>query len=981
MISSASRRTLELRAQLTRRLPCEVRFDDMTRILYSTDASNHQVEPLGVAFPEQEDHLEAILEAAIEMQVPVLPRGAGTSLAGQAVGDALVVDCSRHLRTIHRIDPDVRTAEVGPGVTCSALNAAVRPYGLMFGPDPASGDRATIGGMIGNNASGSHSICYGMTADHLLEADILLGDGTRLRLGQPTQVEALERARSSGTEGRFFTSLLEIRRKYSNVVELRWPRTWRRASGYSLNYLTGFSPRRPEGWYAPSAPYPPEVGLNLTALLCGSEGTLALVRRAKVRLVPAPPAVVLAILSFPDVESACDAAPALLAQSPSAVELIPRTLLERARQVPGYARKLTFLEGDPGALLIVEIAGDSLAEATARAAQLAREGRIMTSAAAQADLWDVRKAGLGLLMSMPGDIKPVPFIEDVAVPVEHLGEYVREVNRVLRSHGTSGEWYAHASAGCLHLRPLINLKSARDRQAMTAIAGEVLELVVGMQGVMSGEHGDGLSRTAYNARLFGPEIAGAFAELKRAFDPLGLLNPGKVVPAENATASAASDLRLPSAVSLPTHFAYTREGDFAHAVDACNGQGECLKMSGVMCPSFQATRDEADSTRGRANALRAVLSGGLPADALAGKDLHSVLDLCLECKACKSECPSAVDMARLKAEYLAYYQAHHGVPLRSRLFGEIARVARLAQPWAPLVNRMESSKTARRLLQAALGISRERSLPRFARESFTRWFARRESRVGGREVALFVDTYTETICPEIGRAAVSVLEACGCRVTLARGQVCCGRPMISKGMLDRARQQADINLRALQPLAARGIPILGLEPSCILTLRDEYLELFPRDPRALALASSAVLIEEYLTTPGAHGRRPIDDLPPVGRNETVLVHGHCYTKSLVGTAPMLAMLESVAKHVHEVESGCCGMAGSFGYEAEHAELSNAIGEMRLFPAVRSGAREGLAICAAGVSCRTQIWDGAGIRAVHPIEIIARSLDKRGAPGV
>ncbi len=626
---------------------------------------------------------------------------------------------------------------------------------------------------------------------------------------------------------------------------------------------------------------------------------------------------------------------------------------------------------------MVEFAGEDLAEATAHAGRVSREGKLLTSPAAQADLWAVRKAGLGLLMLMPGDIKPVPFIEDVAVPVERLGEYVREVNRLLREHGTRGEWYAHASAGCLHLRPLINLKSAVDRERMAAIASDVVDLVGAMHGVLSGEHGDGLSRTAFNARLFGSEIAAAFTELKQAFDPLGLLNPGKVVPSIVAPASLVADLRLTSTLSMPTHFAYTREGDFAHAVDGCNGQGECLKTSGVMCPSFQATRDEAHSTRGRANALRAVLSGGLPTDGLAGKELHAVLDLCLECKACKSECPSAVDMARLKAEYLAYYQAEHGVPLRSRMFGEIAQIARLAQPLAPLVNRLAEASPTRRLMEATIGISRRRSLPRFARERFSRWFARHTPAPGDREVVLFVDTYTETICPEVGRAAVAVLEACGCRVVTASGQVCCGRPMISKGLLDRARQQADLNLRALSPAAGRGIPILGLEPSCILTLRDEYLELFPGDRRALAVAASALLIEEYLTTPDANGRRPVDSLPTAGRVGTILFHGHCYTKSLVGTAPMQAMLETVGQSVEEVDSGCCGMAGSFGYEAEHVELSEAIGELKLFPAIRDGVRRGATICAAGVSCRTQIADGTGARAIHPIEVVARGLAAGG----
>lgn len=963
----------ELQLELGQRLDCDFKFDPITRALYSTDASIHQVDPVGVAFPRREEDLTAIVEAASAMDVPLLPRGAGTSLAGQAVGAALVIDCSRHLREIYRIDPEERLAEVAPGVSCATLNSRAQSHGLMFGPDPASGDRATFGGMIGNNASGAHSICYGMTADHLLVADVILANGARIRLGRPTEREALEKAAGDGCEGQLYRELLRIRQAYAPAVEAHWPQVWRRASGYSLNYLTGYSPIRPAGWYAPGEPYPAEPGLSLTGLLCGSEGTLALIQRATVRLVPKPACTVLVLLSFPDIESACDYAPCVLEMSPAAVELIPRTVLERAREVPGFARKLTFFGGNPGALLVVEFAGDNPKEVAASASRLSHLGKALTTSEAQADLWSVRKGGLGLLMLVPGDVKPIPFIEDVAVPVDRLGEYVRRVNRLLAEHGTHGEWYAHASAGCLHLRPLMNLKSSEDRAKMLEIADAIVELVTSMRGALSGEHGDGLSRTQFNGRLFGTDITHAFLELKQAFDPRNLLNPGKIVPSDSAPASLVSDLRPPVRQGFTTHFAYRREGDFAHAVEGCNGQAQCLKMRGLMCPSYQATREEVCSTRGRANVLRAALSGALAPESLTWPEVRDVLDLCLECKGCKAECPSAVDMARLKAEYLELFQAQHGVPIRSRIFGEIARVASLAQPLSSVVNALSSARPTRRLLERTLGISSSRTLPKFAHERFSRWFSRRQAKTAGPEVVLFLDTYTETICPDVGKSAIAVLEACGYCVRLARGQSCCGRPMISKGLLDRARQQADRNLDALAPLADRGFPIIGLEPSCILTLRDEYLEFFPTDTRARSVARAAVLIEEFLTLRDEDGQRPIDQISTTSRVDQILFHGHCYTKALVGTASMRELLQQAGGAVKEIESGCCGMAGSFGYEAEHAHLSMAIGELNLFPAVREGAANGATVCASGISCRTQILDGTGVRAIHPIELVAAAL--------
>jgi Fe-S oxidoreductase len=593
----------------------------------------------------------------------------------------------------------------------------------------------------------------------------------------------------------------------------------------------------------------------------------------------------------------------------------------------------------------------------------------------------VRKAGLGLLLSVPGDTKPITFIEDVAVPVEHLGEYVREMDRIIASEGTSGEWYAHASAGCLHLRPMINLKTERGLRQVRTIAEAAVKLAIRMRGSVSGEHGDGLSHTEFNARLFGDEIMGAFRELKQGFDPNGLLNPGKIIPEAGAGAPRHGidrELRFgPSYATIPvnTVFAYHREGDLAHAVESCSGLGVCRKTDGVMCPSYQATLDEVHSTRGRANALRAALSGRLPATALTSREMHDVLDLCLECKGCKAECPTAVDMARVKAEFLNLYQAEHGVPIRSRMFAEIAAVTRLAVRLAGPTNAVMRAIPVRWMMEKMLGISRRRVLPRFASRSLRKTLRSRQSLVEpGRKVVLFADTFSDMNTPEVGMAAVRVLEAAGCSVEIAPRQGCCGRPMVSKGLLQRAKEAARANIEALYPYADQRIPIVGLEPSCLLMLRDEYLEFFPDDRRAARVASVTRLIEEYLTEPDGEGRRPIDRLPIARRLPSVVFHGHCHAKALVGSRPMFDMLGAAAEDVREIDSGCCGMAGSFGYEAEHYSLSMQIGGMRLFPAVREGIGRGATLAAAGTSCRAQIRDGTGATALHPIQLLAEALE-------
>lgn len=965
----------EIQAALRQRMKGEVSFNPYTRVLYSTDGSIYQIDPLGVAFPQHDEDLFAIVEVAANFKVPIVPRGAGTSLAGQVLGQGLVVDCSRHLNKILDLDPEQGTAWVEPGVVCAALNRATREYHLMFGTEPSSSDRASMGGIMGNNATGAHSIRYGMSADHLVAADVVLSDGSGARFETLSEDQVKRQAHSNSLTGRIVATALDMRQWYTDLIQHKWPKTWRRASGYNLDYLTGYT-IAPPTWHLSPAQHLPG-GLNLAPLLAGSEGTLALFRKLEVNLVRRPAHKILVILGYDSVAEACDASPELLELHPYAIELIPASILDRALTIPAYSRKLSWLRERKEALLAVEFDGETEAQAVRNAAALKGSGQLLRSPEGQAEFWAIRKAGLGLLLSLPGDTKPITFIEDLSVPVESLGAFVREVDAILAHHGTHGEWYGHASAGCVHLRPLMNLKTSHGVTSMRDIAESVAKQVTIIGGALSGEHGDGLSRTEFNALLFGSELMGAFRDLKIAFDPHNRFNPGKIVCLEeSAPPLMDQNLRYgPSyvTVALDTQFAFRREGDLAHAVEDCVGAGVCRKEDGLMCPSYQATRREQDLTRGRANALRAALSGALPPGSLTSRELYEIFDLCLECKGCKAECPTGVDIARVKAEFLAFYQAEHGLPLRSKLFGEIHTIARLAQPFAGIVNTLNRSLPMRWFLERFVGISRERKLPAFRSQGFRHWFQRRNRKGDGDSVVLFVDTYSESMVPEIGRAAVEVLEAAGYRIILCKKQECCGRPMISKGMLSRARRVAAKNLELLAPYAAKGLPILGLEPSCILTLRDEYLEFFPQDSRAEMVASQALLIEEFLAMPGADGSRPIDRLSLRPHSIPWLLHGHCYAKALVGIHPTLEMLRASRGELDEIPSGCCGMAGSFGYEVEHTKLSYMIGELKLFPAVRKGLGQNAQILTHGFSCRTQIHDGTGADSLHPIQALAACL--------
>jgi FAD/FMN-containing dehydrogenase/Fe-S oxidoreductase len=937
----------------------DVRFDHVSRVLYSTDASIYQIMPVGVVLPRGPEDIAATLRIAREEGVPVIPRGGGTSLAGQAVGRAIILDCSRYMDRILALDAAARWARVQPGVVQDVLNLAAAPHGLRLGPDTATSNRATLGGMMGNNSSGARAIVYGKTGDHVQELRVLLIDGSELHLRRPTPQALGQRPPAGGREGALYAVAARIAHEHRAEIEARFPRLTKRVSGYALDALLADP-------------------TDLIALLVGSEGTLGVVVEARVGLVPRPRHAVVAVIHFADLFDSFQAVPLILAHRPSAVEVIDRMVLEMTRAQLEYARRMTFVQGDPDALHIVELSGDDPDELRARLEALAADLRAAGAGyavvpaltpAEQDNIWRVRKAGQGLLQGIKGDTKPITFIEDTAVPPERLAPYMRAVRAALDRHGVRAAFYAHASVGCIHVRPLINLKVRGEIETMKAIAAEVGELVLAYGGTMSGEHGDGLVRSWFIERFFGPRLYGAFREIKRAFDPPGLMNPGKIIDAPPIDAA----LRYGPAyrtMAVPTIFDWSQDGGFARAVELCSGVGACRKTTeGVMCPSYMVTREEEHSTRGRANLLRAVLAGVLPPSELTGRRLYEALDLCLACKACKAECPAAVDMAKLKAEVLARYRGTHGLPLRDWAFGHVRALARAGSAAAPLANWLAAQRPVRWALHVAGGVDRRRPLPALAREDFRRWWRRRERAArapapsGARgTVALFADTFTLYSEPSIGRAAVELLERLGHTVVLPPVG-CCGRPMISKGLLRQAARAAARNVAALWPLARAGVPIVGLEPSCILTFRDEVPDLVPGEA-ARALARHTLLIDEFLAR--EHRRAPLPFR--AGRRGSVLLHGHCHQRALAGTAAAREVLQAAGFAVEEIDSGCCGMAGSFGFEREHYELSMAVGERRLLPAVRA-LPASVPVVAMGVSCRQQIRHGAARQALHLVELL------------
>jgi FAD/FMN-containing dehydrogenase/Fe-S oxidoreductase len=970
----------DLEQALRKVIAGDVRFDPFSKLLYSTDASMYQVEPLGVVVPRDAADVQAALEVARQHHVAVLPRGGGTSLTGQTVNRALVLDFSAHLNQVLEVNTDELWARVQPGLVQDELNHHVRPFGLLFGPDTSTSNRATLGGMLGNNSGGSHSITYGLTVDHVIEVTALLADGTRVVFKELSPGEFEAKRALATLEGDVYRAVARLRDAYTEEIGRRYPPYWRRVAGYNLTELLAGPEsavfRHPTGGAAPangSAARP----FNMARLIVGSEGTLVTILEAKVRLCRRPRATALDVIHYRDMLEALESSQPILETGPHAVELTDKLILDLARGNIEQSQRMGFVQGDPEAILIVEYAGDSTAEVRGKvdALEALRQRRhfgyaasVAVDSAEQQSIWKLRKAGLGLLLGMKGDKKPIAFVEDTCVEPRHLAEFVPRFQQIFAKHDTVGAYYGHCSVGCLHIRPVIDLKTPRGLEQVRAIADEIFDLVGEYHGTISSEHGDGRARSPYLERMYGPAIMQAFRELKGAFDPENRLNPGNIV----ASPSVTEHLRYGTSYRTwepKTLLDFSGQGGFAAAIEMCNGVGVCRKkLEGTMCPSYMVTKDEEHSTRGRANALRAVLSGKVPAAEFTGRRLYEVMDLCLECKGCKAECPSNVDMAKLKYEFLHHYFEANGLPLRNRLFGRIAELNEMQARAPRLSNWLARRAVGRRLLGAMAGIDPRRPLPALAPQTFTHWFARhRPAPTAPRgEVVLFHDTFVTYNTPAIGQAAVALLEHAGYRVLLA-DKKCCGRPMISKGMLTQAREHARWNVERLHPLVARGVPVVGLEPSCLLTLRDESVDLLGTD-EARAVARESYLLEEFLVRERRRGL----ELRFREHGRRALLHGHCHQKAMVGTAPTVAALRWAGFQVAEVDSGCCGMAGSFGFEKEHYDVSVAVGNRRLIPAVTAEPAS-TEIVAPGISCRQQIDHLAGRRARHPAEVLWETL--------
>ncbi len=948
-----------LAAKLRGHVDGEVLFDAFSRGRYSTDASIYQLDPIGVVIPKNEDAARAAIQIAAEQGVPILPRGAGTSQCGQTVGVALVIDCSKYLNKIVGIDIPGETVTCQPGVVLDQLNAALRPHGRWFPVDVSTSAQATVGGMAGNNSCGARSIRYGNMVHNVAAIDAWLADGSSVHFG-PVGGQS-----GPGVGDNELVRRVEaIIEREAEEIALRWPKVLRRVQGYNIDMVH------------PGADY------NLAHLLVGSEGTLAFSRRLTLQLARLPAHKVLGVVHFPSFYQAMECTQQIVALDPDAVELVDRTMIDLARANPAFdATVRQFVEGEPDAILLVEFAGDDRQVQLSRLKELVglmREQEFgvvqITDATLQKAVWEVRKAGLNIMMSMKGDGKPVSFVEDCAVPLEHLAEYTHRLNEVFEKHGTRGTWYAHASVGTLHVRPILDMR--RDgAEKMRAIAEEACAMVREYKGAFSGEHGDGLVRSEWIEPIVGSRLTAALGEIKRIFDPAGIMNPGKIVQPSRMDDRALFRYKPGYEVAqIKTVLDWSEWGGLGPAVEMCNNNGHCRKFdAGTMCPSYRATRDEQHLTRGRANTLRLALSGQLDRDALTSEHLYETMAMCVGCKGCKRECPTGVDMARMKTEFLHHYVQRHGVSLRQRLVAWLPRYAPLVSRFGGLANMFAGLPFARALMEKAVGISRHRSLPQWSKRSLAQPAVAPAGQLT-REVVLLADTFNRWFEPENINAAIAVLEAAGYTVNLlATGDdkrpLCCGRTFLASGLVDQARHEANRTIKALKPYVDRGCPVIGLEPSCLLTLRDEYLVMdLGEDARNLAQRS--FLFEEFIANEVKAGTFDLA-FAPMARK--AVLHGHCHQKAfdlMSATRTVLSLVPEL--EVETIQSSCCGMAGSFGYEKEHYEVSRKMAEASLLPAVRKVPDEGLVI-ADGTSCRHQIRDGAGRNSLHVARILRRAL--------
>ncbi|MFM9974026.1 MAG: FAD-binding and (Fe-S)-binding domain-containing protein [Beijerinckiaceae bacterium] len=939
----------------------KVRFDAFTRGRYATDASIYQIFPQGVVFPESAEDLAAALSVAADNATPVMMRGGGTSQNGQPIGNGLVVDCSRSFNALVSYEPDDRTVTVQPGMVLEHLNAMLKADGLFFPVEPSTSSRCTIGGMAGNNSCGARSIRYGKMVDNVLAIDALLPSGEAAHFASANATTAQDLARD----------MLRLAERERAEIIARYPKVQRRVGGYNLDALILPDP-------------------NLSHLLVGSEGTLAAFTAITLKLSRLPAHRVMGVCHFPSFRAAMETTRHLVALGPVAVELVDNNVLVLGADIPLFKRTLADItRGQPDCLLLVEFAGDTL---DALKHDLKRLDQCMADhgfrnavvevlePARQRQVWEMREACLNIMMSMKGDGKPVSFIEDCAVPLDRLADYTDAVTEVFNRHGTRGTWYAHASVGCLHVRPILNMKTQAGVKAMRGIAEETAALVKRFEGSYSGEHGDGISRSEFIAPLFGERLTSAFGEVKQAFDPDAMMNPGKIVDPLKFDDRSLLRFQPGYAAKLPGPevLDWSADGGFGQAVEMCNNNGTCRKLTGgAMCPSYRATKDETHLTRGRANALRLAISGQLGPDALTSPQMKEAMSLCVGCKACKRECPTGVDMAKMKVEFLHHYNTRHGLALKDRLVAFLPRYAPYAArlPW--LMNLRDRLPGLALLSEKLLGFSARRTLPVWRAP----WkeegaFATPDQVIGdGRDVVLFGDTFNRTFERENLEAATRVLHAAGYRLHRIKPMagtrpLCCGRTYLSCGQVNQARVEARRTLDTLTPFVQRGAKVVGLEPSCLLTLRDEFFSLLPRE-EVQALADSALLIEELLAADLEAGKITLAFRHQQGRKAHL--HGHCHQKAAGIMGAVEACLKAVpGLEITAIESSCCGMAGAFGYDAEHINVSLDMAELSLLPAVRKAGAEDL-IVADGTSCRHQIHDGANREALHVVRVLDQAL--------